>query len=180
MRQTEAFPYIWAGARVPSSDVLPSDDPDHYDTAIHIRLNDRVSTDERYWEGRTDALKEFDYWYQRTGIAQKPKTVQCYLAQCIGRGEVQQEVGYGAWIVAAKRVPPDRKIVLAQVYDLTGNETAQTFAYRIEGQWYIATSSNQVLPEKPDESCRIAVNAKHPRMVQAWMEPVPEYRAHSK
>ena len=85
VRETEAYPFIWVGAKILSFDVLPVKEEGKTDRAVNIRLNDRASVDRRYWEGRTDAIKEFDYWYKKTGITQTPKMVSRYLDQFIGK-----------------------------------------------------------------------------------------------
>lgn len=187
LRESEAYPYIWPGAKILSFDVEPSTEEGKYDKAVNIQLGDRVSTDNRYWEGRQDALKEFDFWYKKTGATQSAKTVSKYLDQLIGRSNTEktQAVEMAGWTPAAKYLPKDEKIVLAQVYDIERNEIFQTFAYHLhnaesnEGSWYAAVSSRQNIPEEPPEKDRIALDATYPCIVQAWMKPLDEYRDHS-
>ena len=187
MLETMAYPYIWPGAKVVSFDIQPSEEEGKYDRAINIQLGDRTSIDKRYWEGRQDALKEFDYWYKKTGVSQPAKTVSRYLDQMIGRGNTEktQVVEMAGWYPAPRFLPKSGQIVLAQVYDIKRNEVFQTFAYYAtnadtnDGEWYAATSSSQEIPDNPPEQKRIAINTGCPCIVQAWMPKPDDYRDHS-
>lgn len=184
--ETTAYPYIWPGAKVRSFDIEPTEEG-KYDRAVHIRLGDRTSVDKRYWEGRQDALKEFDYWYKKTGITQSAKVVSKYLDQMIGRGNIEktQVVEMAGWSPTPRYLPKAGQIVLAQVYDIQRNEVFQTFAYYAhhsennEGEWYAAASSDQEIPDNPPEQKRIAINTGFPCIVQAWMPKPDEYRDHT-
>ena len=155
------------------------------DRAVNIRLNDRASVDRRYWEGRTDAIKEFDYWYKKTGITQTPKTVSRYLDQFIGRGETEklQEVEYAGWVPVKAKVPENGETVLAQVYDIEQNEVYQTFAVHQQdlgdAAWYAVSDSRGGTEEVQPES-RLAPDAETHSIVQAWMPLIQEYRNHSR
>lgn len=184
--ETIAYPYIWPGAKVRSFDIEPTEEG-RYDRAVNIRLGDRTSVDKRYWEGRQDALREFDFWYKKTGIAQSTKAVSKYLDQLIGRGNTEktQVVEMAGWSPTPRYLPKDRQIVLAQVYDVRRNEVFQTFAYYAhcsennEGEWYGAASSRQDIPENPPEKDKISLHAPYPCIVQAWMPQLNEYRDHT-
>ena len=185
VRETEAYPFIWVGAKILSFDVLPAKEEGKTDRAVNIRLNDRVSVDRRYWEGRTDAIKEFDYWYKKTGITQTPKTVSRYLDQFIGRGETEklQEVEYAGWVPVKAKVPENGETVLAQVYDIEQNEVYQTFAVHQQdlgdAAWYAVSDSRGGTEEVQPES-RLAPDAETHSIVQAWMPLIQEYRNHSR
>lgn len=185
VRETEAYPFIWVGAKILSFDILPAKEEGKTDRAVNIRLNDRVSVDRRYWEGRTDAIKEFDYWYKKTGITQTPKTVSRYLDQFIGRGETEklQEVEYAGWVPVKAKVPENGETVLAQVYDIEQNEVYQTFAVHQQdlgdAAWYAVSDSRGGTEEVQPES-RLAPDAETHSIVQAWMPLIQEYRNHSR
>ena len=185
VRETEAYPFIWVGAKILSFDVLPAKEEGKTDRAVNIRLNDRASVDRRYWEGRTDAIKEFDYWYKKTGITQTPKTVSRYLDQFIGRGETEklQEVEYAGWVPVKAKVPENGETVLAQVYDIEQNEVYQTFAVHQQdlgdAAWYAVSDSRGGTEEVQPES-RLAPDAETHSIVQAWMPLIQEYRNHSR
>lgn len=185
IRETEAYPFIWVGAKILSFDVLPAKEEGKTDRAVNIRLNDRASVDRRYWEGRTDAIKEFDYWYKNTGITQTPKTVSRYLDQFIGRGgtEKLQEVEYAGWVPVKAKVPENGETVLAQVYDIERNEVYQTFAVHQQdlgdAAWYAVSDSRTGTEEVQPES-RLAPDAETHSIVQAWMPLISEYRSHSR
>lgn len=185
VRETEAYPFIWVGAKILSFDVLPVKEEGKTDRAVNIRLNDRASVDRRYWEGRTDAIKEFDYWYKKTGITQTPKTVSRYLDQFIGRGETEklQEVEYAGWVPVKAKVPENGETVLAQVYDIEQNEVYQTFAVHQQdlgdAAWYAVSDSRGGTEEVQPES-RLAPDAETHSIVQAWMPLIQEYRNHSR
>ena len=186
VRETEAYPFIWVGAKILSFDVLPVKEEGKTDRAVNIRLNDRASVDRRYWEGRTDAIKEFDYWYKKTGITQTPKTVSRYLDQFIGRGETEklQEVEYAGWVPVKAKVPESGETVLAQVYDIERNEVYQTFAVHQQdlgdAAWYAVSDSRADTEEVQPESRRLAPDAETHSIVQAWMPLISEYRNHSR
>lgn len=185
VRETEAYPFIWVGAKILSFDILPAKEEGKTDRAVNIRLNDRASVDRRYWEGRTDAIKEFDYWYKKTGITQTPKTVSRYLDQFIGRGETEklQEVEYAGWVPVKAKVPENGETVLAQVYDIEQNEVYQTFAVHQQdlgdAAWYAVSDSRGGTEEVQPES-RLAPDAETHSIVQAWMPLIQEYRNHSR
>ena len=185
VRETEAYPFIWVGAKILSFDVLPVKEEGKTDRAVNIRLNDRASVDRRYWEGRTDAIKEFDYWYKKTGITQTPKTVSRYLDQFIGRGETEklQEVEYAGWVPVKAKVPENGETVLAQVYDIEQNEAYQTFAVHQQdlgdAAWY-AVSDSRAGTEEVQSGSRLAPDAETHSIVQAWMPLISEYRNHSR
>ncbi len=185
VRETEAYPFIWVGAKILSFDVLPVKEEGKTDRAVNIRLNDRASVDRRYWEGRTDAIKEFDYWYKKTGITQTPKMVSRYLDQFIGRGEAEklQEVEYAGWVPVKAKVPENGETVLAQVYDIEQNEAYQTFAVHQQdlgdAAWY-AVSDSRAGTEEVQSGSRLAPDAETHSIVQAWMPLISEYRNHSR
>ena len=185
VRETEAYPFIWVGAKILSFDILPAKEEGKTDRAVNIRLNDRASVDRRYWEGRTDAIKEFDYWYKKTGITQTPKTVSRYLDQFIGRGETEklQEVEYAGWVPVKAKVPENGETVLAQVYDIEQNEVYQTFAVHQQdlgdAAWY-AVSDSRGGTEEVQPGSRLAPDAETHSIVQAWMPLIQEYRNHSR
>lgn len=182
--ETAAYPFIWVGARIRSFDVIPSAVEGKNDKAVNILLNDRVSIDRRYWEGRTDAIKEFDYWYKKTGITQHPKTVSKYLDQFIGRGDKEklQEVEFAGWIPVKAKMPAKGEIVLVQAYDIENNEVYQTFAVHMQDQeheaWYAMPDSRKIPEEKIQECNRIAMDAGAHSVVQAWMPVIPQFRNH--
>ena len=185
VRETEAYPFIWVGAKILSFDILPAKEEGKTDRAVNIRLNDRASVDRRYWEGRTDAIKEFDYWYKKTGITQTPKMVSRYLDQFIGRGEAEklQEVEYAGWVPVKAKVPENGETVLAQVYDIEQNEAYQTFAVHQQdlgdAAWY-AVSDSRAGTEEVQSGSRLAPDAETHSIVQAWMPLISEYRNHSR
>ena len=185
VRETEAYPFIWVGAKILSFDVLPVKEEGKTDRAVNIRLNDRASVDRRYWEGRTDAIKEFDYWYKKTGITQTPKMVSRYLDQFIGRGEAEklQEVEYAGWVPVKAKVPENGETVLAQVYDIEQNEAYQTCAVHQQdlgdAAWY-AVSDSRAGTEEVQSGSRLAPDAETHSIVQAWMPLISEYRNHSR
>ena len=186
VKETETYPFIWIGARIRSFDVIPSAVEGKKDKAVNILLNDRASIDRRYWEGRTDAIKEFDYWYKKTGITQNPKTVSRYLDQFIGRGETEklQEVEFAGWIPVKAKMPTSGEVVVVQVYDIENNEVYQTFAVHMQNQgdeaWYAVPDSRSISEEKIQECNRIAMDAATHSVVQAWMPVIPEFRNHKK
>lgn len=139
------FPYIWEGAIVKSFDVETSSDGKTQ--ATNIILSDHVSIDKRYWNGRTDSLKEFAYWYMEHGENAGFKQTVDYLNQMIGWAgsrERRQPVMMCAWRDATKYPPKENTPVLLQAYDKKHHVTTILVASRFNNVWYMLRETTQL------------------------------------
>lgn len=167
------FPYIWEGAVVESFDPVAL--PDGRYQATNIVLSGRVSADERYWDGRTDALTEFAYWYFDKGERLSFNEVSKYLNQMIGwigSKEQKQAVRLGAWTETKAKSPRDKVPVILQTYDVNEHDIAMFTAYRKNGTWYQFIADGEADPE-----VEIATDLYVP---EAWMSYPEKWTKHNK
>ena len=140
------FPYIWEGAFVENFTVETEEDGKT--RAKNIRLSGRVSTDSRYWSGRSDALKEFAYWYMAKGERAGFRGAAEHLNDMIGWAgtkEQRQHVSVGTWKEVDKKLPKYNVPVLLQVYDVNQHDAVILTAIRKEDAWYEVLGMTKII-----------------------------------